>query len=335
MLELRTLVHWYPRDVRLWALTFVVGIGVAHADDVLPPPPPTTPPWHAPENAQRAANLHRARGDELFAAHDYAAAVVAYTESLEIWNNPVTRLQLAITLLRLDRYSRAADELESAMQYGDGPFTPEQRSELQSYTKLVAGSVGTIEAECTQANASISLDGTPWFTCPATQSRRVDVGEHVIAASQRGYHARSQTVRIIGGSSTRVHIDLRSFDDAYETQHRYPTWLPPTLVGAGAVTMIVGLLVARSGWSMMDDYDRRIAQECSVNGCNLDDPALAELTDLRDRAQTRDSIGTWTMVGGAAVLVSGVVLYFTNTETRRLRVDASPHGAAVTASVRF
>lgn len=324
------------RRSQLWALTVLFSVGGAHADDELPPPPPTTPPWmRASANAQQAANVYRERGDELFAAHEYAEAVVAYTESLEIWNNPVTRLQLAITLLRLDRYSRAADELESAMQWGDGPFTPEQRSELQNYQKLVAGSIGTIEVECTQANASISLDGMPWFTCPATQLRRIDVGDHVIAASQRGYHARSQTVRIVGGSATRVRVDLRSFEEAYETQHRYPTWLPPTLVGAGAATMIVGLLVARSGWSMMDDYDRRVAEECSVNSCNPSDPGFAELQDLRDRAETRDTVGTWTMVGGALVTATGVVLYFTNKETRRLRVDVGPSTTGVTATASF
>jgi tetratricopeptide (TPR) repeat protein len=313
--------------VRLWALSFVVGIGVAHAD---------APPWMVvPDAAQNEANAFRTRGDELFAAHSYEEAAVAYTESLELWNNPITRLQLAITFLRLDRYVAAADELESASQYGDAPFTPEQRNELQSYKKLVAGSIGTIEVNCSQANASLSLDGKPWFTCPSTQSRRVDVGDHVIAASQRGYHARSQTVRIIGGSTTRIHVDLRSYNEAYETQHRFPTWLPPSLVGAGAAAMIVGLLVARSGWSKMNEYDQRVAAECSINGCNFNDPSFADLDDLRDSADFRDKAGTWTMLGGAAVLATGVILYLTNTETRRLRVDASPTSVAATASLRF
>mgnify|MGYP006144619853 CR=1 FL=1 len=55
----------------------------------------------------------------------------------------------------------------------------------------------------------------------------------MIAASQPGYHARSQTVRIVGGATARIHLGLRSQDEAYETHHRYPTWLPPSVLGAG------------------------------------------------------------------------------------------------------
>jgi len=286
------------------------------------------------ENKARANDL-RTRGDARFAEHGYDAALAAYTESLAVWENPVTRLQIAVTLLRLERYADAEESLELAGKYGSRPFTPEQANQLQSYKKLIAGSVGTIEVYCSEANAKLSLDGRPWFSCPATKARRVDIGSHVITASQPGYQTRSKDIVIRGSSTTRLHIDLRSYEEAYETRHRYPTWLPPTLVGAGAATLVVGLLVARSAWSMMDDYDQRIAQECAVNGCDLNDPAFADLQDLRERAESRETAGTWTMVGGALVMVSGVVLYFTNTQTRHLRVDASPTGVAATASFRF
>ena len=120
----------------------------------------------------------RAKADAFFAEQSYEPALTAYRESIAVWNHPVTHLQMAIVLVRLERYAAADEALTAAYRHGDAPFTPEQLNQLSSYRKMIGGSVGTIEVNCSQANASIALDGTPWFTCPATQSRRVDVGEH-------------------------------------------------------------------------------------------------------------------------------------------------------------
>jgi hypothetical protein len=123
--------------------------------------------------------------------------------------------------------------------------------------------------------------------------------------------------------------------------YRWPRWIPWTVLGGGAALAGIGLAFNFSGSSRMNDYDQRIASSCAVNGCNLSNPQTpaeqafaAELNDLRESAETRQTIGLVTLLAAGAGLVTGVVLVVLNRpEAHTLKVDLVPQQGGATATV--
>lgn len=123
--------------------------------------------------------------------------------------------------------------------------------------------------------------------------------------------------------------------------YRWPRWVPWTVVGGAVALGGLGMLVNFSANSMMNEYDQRVASECAVNGCNLDDPqtpaehAVADdLNSLRESAERRDRIGLVMIVGAGAAVITGVVLVVLNRPQRHvLKLDLVPAQGGATATV--
>src|SRR4051812_25282779 len=132
----------------------------------------------------------------LVVKRDHANAVEKYRAAIALWNHPKIQLNLAMSLLTLERYLEAADALEQALRYGQEPYSPEDYAEALNFRKLVDGRIGVIEASCDQAGAKISLDGKPWFTCPGKQQQRVLADQHAVTGELKGYLTRTRPVAV-------------------------------------------------------------------------------------------------------------------------------------------
>lgn len=119
--------------------------------------------------------------------------------------------------------------------------------------------------------------------------------------------------------------------------YRWPRWIPWSVFGGGLGVAGIGLLVEWAAISDANEYDQAVASTCAVNGCNLTNPQTPEekaLNDLRDRAETRNTIATVVLVAGAATLVTGVVLLVLNKPiARKVTVDVVPAPGGASASV--
>ena len=122
-------------------------------------------------------------------------------------------------------------------------------------------------------------------------------------------------------------------------ERRFPTWVPWTVAGGGAVTLGIGVLLQFNARSLMDEYDRGVASECAVTGCDFNNPQPgsreAQLIELRDRAESRNTMSVVTLGVGAAALATGIVLLVLNEPRRRPMVNANVTGDAATATVRW
>src|SRR5439155_6363082 len=82
-------------------------------------------PWSqgVPEATQQRANALFAEGNQLFAQQAHGPALDKYHAAIALWDHPLIRFNMAVTLIRLDRVLEAADELDRALRYGAQPFT--------------------------------------------------------------------------------------------------------------------------------------------------------------------------------------------------------------------
>lgn len=302
----------------------LVAHAVAHADSATP--------WAdgIPHEQQAQANEVFAQANQLFAKQAYTEALGKYEAAIARWDHPMIRFNMAVTLIRLDRYLQAADALDKALHYGAAPFTPELYQQAMDYQKLVAGRVAWIEPSCRQPGARVAIDGKPVFNCPATQRIRVLAGEHQIVAEAEGYMPLTRRVVVAGGATARVPLDLIPVDSV-TLEYPVRRWLPWSVAGAGGAIALGGLAFWISGKSQMDRFDREYAIECAAS-CESDLSQHRALRDQRDGALLKNGIGVTMIAIGGAAIAGGVIWAVLNRPHRvlpRLELQPVTGGASV------
>ena len=300
---------------------------VAAADDVQPKP------WAegVALDKQHEAEAIFAEGNTLFAEQSHAAALDKYRAALAIWDHPLIRFNLAVTLIRLDRVLEAADDLERALRFGAAPFKPELYEQALDYQRLLAGRIGTLSVSCDQPDARVQLDGKSWLACPGQKTERTLVGEHTVVAERRGYLTSSRRLVVTGGATVKHAVELVSLDKAVVLEYRYPRWIPWTVLGAGAAITLGGAATWFVGRGEMNDFDNEFAQECSVTGCEHDLANHPALRAPRDAALLKRTIAITMMIAGGATTVGGVVLTIANRPRRVLPIEVAPSSGGAMA----
>lgn len=306
-----------------------------------PPAPPEPPkPWAegVPTQTQTQANQLFSEANQLFAQQAHAPALEKYAAAIALWDHPMIRFNMAVTMVRLDRILEAAETLEAALRFGTQPFTPELYQRALDYQRLVTGRIGTLTASCAQAGGQVQLDGKPWFSCPGKQTRRVMSGAHAIVAEAPGYLTISRKAVVEGGGAASEQLDLVAIDSAVRLVYPRPRWIPWTAAGLGVGVALGGFGVWFSGRRQLDRFESVFAQECPA-GCEADLSMHQALADQRDGALLKGKIGVSMMIAGGVVAVTGVVWATVFNRARRVLPDmeVAPTSGGMTgaASWRF
>ena len=310
--------------VAIFAMT---GVALADGD---------TTPWAQGVSAETQAQANELffEANRLFAEQAHAPAVDKYRAALALWDHPLIRFNLAVTLIRLDRVLEAADELDRAMRFGEAPFSKELYRQAQDYHALLAGRVGDVEATCDQRGVRVELDSKPWFVCPGTQRQRVLAGEHAVIGTLAGHLTTSRRIVVGGGAVARERVALVSFDRAVVLRYKLNRAVPWSVVAAGVAIAGSGLATWFSGRSQLDQYYNDLATTCP-NGCPLSSQPL--LAHERSGALFKGKLGDGLMIGGGVVALIGAALVFVNRPQRVLPdVEVQPrNGATVGIALRF
>lgn len=307
-----------------------------------PEPIDTTPkPWAegVPQDQQDKASALYEEGNQLFGQQAHAPALEKYKAALALWDHPLIRFNLAVTEIRLERILEAADDLDSALRYGDKPFKPELYQQALDYQALVKNQVGFIEASCDQPGARLLLDGKPWFDCVGTKKQRVLAGEHAITGEKKDFLTQSEKVVVSGGETESRKIKLVPLDSAVVLRYPHRRWVSWTMTGVGVAVGLGGLGTWFAGKNQMDQFEADFSVQCQ-NGCEpgLTDPSHRSLAAQRDSAELKDKVGVGMMAVGGAVAVTGIVLTILNRPERVLpNVEVQPKsgGAVTTVGWRF
>jgi hypothetical protein len=303
---------------------------VAHADSAAP--------WEVGvSDAQQAkANALFAEANNLFAEKAHPAALEKYKAAIALWDHPMIRFNMAVTLIRLDRMLEAADELEKALRYGATPFTPELYEQALDYQALVKKQLGVIEVTCTEPGAHIVLDGKPWFDAPGTKQMRTTSGEHSIVGEKKGYMTVARRVVVTGGKTATESVQLFPVESAIVVEYKHPRWMPWTLGGISAAIGAGGIALLVVGNNQMDRFTDAFIRECP-SGCDLS--MHPELAKDQDSAMLKTNIGMGMLIGGGVTVAGAIVWGVTNRRTRRigphLEVSPGTSGATATATWTF
>ena len=297
------------------------------------------PPWAqgVPEATQAKANELFAEGNALFAQLAHAAALDKYRAAIALWDHPMIRFNMAVTLVRLDRMLEAADELDKALRFGATPFTSELYQQALDYQNLIRRQLGNIEIRCDLPGTQILLDGKPWFVAPGSQKLRVAGGEHIVVAERKEYLTITRRLVVAGGSTASEKLNLVPLESAVIVEYPQPRWLPWTVTAVGAAAGFGGLGLWLHAKKRLDDFDRDYTQKCST-GCPMDPETYNSLVARQDSALLEGKVGVSMMVAGGAVAVGGVIWAIMNRPTRRLpKVEVAPTsgGAAAAATWSF
>src|SRR6185503_17001757 len=211
------------------------------------------------------ATADQERANALFAEANRFYAQQAYAPAVAIWDHPVIRFNLAVTLFKVERYVEAGEALDAALKFGNQPFSAEQLAQIGEYQTKLRDHIGELTARCTGDATHVSLDGKEWFTCPGTQTRRVIAGEHAIVAETAAQH-----ISVAAGTKVSTVIRQGSLE---RVERRWPTWIPWT-VGLSGCAAIVGA-------GVVSFYARTKYDEYAQNGIVIssDKYTIQEATD--------------------------------------------------------
>ena len=303
-------------------------------------------PWEEGVSAQNMAaaeGLYK-EGNVLFAQKAYGAALEKYQKAIKLWDHPLTRNNLAITKIRLDRIVEAADDLEAALRFGPDPFeTTKEYEDALERRRLVERSLGKLEVDCTQRGTSILLDGKPWLSCPGKKSVRVLTGEHILVGEAPDTELMTVSRRLVvaSGKTSTATVTLLPVGTNVTYVYPKPRWLPWTVTTGGVALGLGGVALWLVGRDQMRSYQQRFDILCETSCSNtLDENEIERtLADQKESAMRKGTIGITMMATGGAVAVGGAIwALFINRPMRVMpTVEAAPTagGASASATWRF
>jgi tetratricopeptide (TPR) repeat protein len=322
---------------KLIVVALCVGVGTAAADDTAKTPQNNEKagtnetlqnggdvrPW-----AQGVSTSEQQAALKLF--HDgnvslnsglFAKAADNYRAALKHWDHPAIHYNLALAQMNLDQTIEAYDNMQAAVKYGEAPLQSKDKFDnAKQYIVLLEKQVASVSVACDKPGAKVSLDGKEVFVAPGKYETRVLTGKHQFVAEKQGYTTRINAPYIGPGEKFRIELKLYTAEELTRYHRKWnATWVPWTVMGAGAVIAFGGALAEFSANSTYEQYDHKVAL-CNMNnqGC----PSSKELTDLKSSGDSKKTLGFIGYgVGAGAILVGAALAYINRPEAYQIRAE--------------
>jgi hypothetical protein len=288
------------------------------------PAPAEEPPWSRGVSAEQRARAQALleEGNELFLRAQHRDALSRYQLAVQTWDHPAIRFNIVRALIQLDRPVEAYENLELALRHGSAPLEEQIYAEAQAYQRLLRGRIAELEIAAAQDGVVVTLDGRSFLRGPGMQRTRLLPGAHQIVGKKAGHLTVTRDVVVLPGANDIVEITLPTFAEATVTTRRWAMWKPWAVLGAGAATIGLGVLLERESAADLDQYRADLDRLCREVPCR--ESELPEETRALERDSVlghRLAIGSF-VLGGAAVL-TGLTLVVLNRPTSVLPDDAA------------
>lgn len=242
----------------------------------------------------------------------FRTAAKLYRDALAHWDHPAIHYNLALALMNLDQPIEVYQSLNKALKYnpkdGLAPLDSDKYDRAKNYMLLAQKQVAYVDITCDKPGAKVAVDGNVVFIGPGRYQGLVRIGKHSFVAEKEGYVTSVEAPYIGPGETMRFALTLYSAKELTRYRRRWSrTWFPWSVAGGGGALAIAAGVLYASGRSDVRDFDARITR-CGPTGC----PITAELTDMRDRASSKQTLA-WVGVGvGTATIAAGVLLAYIN-----------------------
>ena len=248
-------------------------------------------------------------GNGMFEESRHAPALAKYREALALWDHPSIRYNIAVCLIHLDQPLQAFESLEVALRYGESALGGEVHRQALTYKKLLLGQLARLSVGTKEPGAEVLLDGERLVIGPGVAERLVLPGVHQLVAAKRGFLTETRSPTLLPGKKTELDLHLVPLGTLTKTTHRWPTWKPWVVFGAGLLVAAIGIPLLLDGRATVTAFRTQFDASCP-NGCKASDQALAFAT--YDRGQAEQSSATVMFAVGGAIVASAVVLLILN-----------------------
>lgn len=300
-------------------------------------------PWAkgVSHDEQEAARALFDQGNALLRDSIFVGGAEKYKEALTHWDHPAIHYNLVLALLNLDQPIEVYQHLQKAMQYGAAPLGDDKFQQAKAYMTLVEKQLARVDIRCELDGAKVVMDGRPLFTAPGHYQELVRAGPHTIVATREGYLTRETSPSLAPGKTTSLDLVLYSSEDLTQYKRRWATWIPWTVVGAGAAVALGGGLLHLGARSDFQKFDQGIV---ACGGCVPPDEVQSQY-DGGNRLQTL-AIASY-IVGGAAIAAGATLAYLNRPQPYRVTAEdldkkevavvpvIAPGAGGVMAMVRF
>lgn len=289
----------------------------------------STNPWE-----QNATPEHKAKAKQLVATGNQhlsdglmEKAAVAYRDAIKEWDHPAIWYNLALALVSLDQPVEMYEALLKAQRWQEmtpPPLDDEKYRKIRDYLILVEKQIATVEISCQKDGALVSLDGKKIFVVergkPNKYVGKVRVGKHTFVAEKPGFATPVDAPFIGPGETFRVELRLFTADELTRYRRRWTrTWMPYAVIGGGVLVGLVGGSLQLAAGSDFDAYDTAVARCIGDNRCGGQEDRLLE---MRDRGETKRTLGiVGYSVAGAAVVAGAALLYLNRRQAYLISTD--------------
>jgi tetratricopeptide (TPR) repeat protein len=244
----------------------------------------------------------------------FPQAAARYREALRCWDHPAIHYNLALALINLNEPIEVFEQVNEGIKYGSEPIGQDKFDHAREYLKLVAGQLADVEVSCDKPGAKVALDGKEVFVAPGSHKAKVRVGKHTFYGEKEGYNARVTAPFIGPGETFRIELKLYTAEELTRYRRRWDrTWMPYTVIGAGALVGIIGGVFELSASSSYKDFDTAVAKcNTAAMGCASSTPGLV---DMRNSGDTKRTIGFVGYGVAGAAIATGAVLAYLNRRT--------------------
>lgn len=252
---------------------------------------------------QDEARARFERGVELFDEHEYERSLLEFERAYTLAHGYRVLYNIAQVNVALGRYASAVKSLNRYLAEGAAEIAPARVEDVQRQLGEARSRTANLHVRVDTEGADISLDDHPLATSPMDSSELVDSGQHRILVRKRGFYEVARVVRLAGGDSVDVDVQLEAMALAERTvvverpQTQMLPWIGWGTTGAlAAGAAVFGLFALNSS----SELDRLVHTEGTTQ---------ARRADQADTTATFATIST--VLGGAALLAAGAAIYFT------------------------
>lgn len=161
----------------------------------------------APKADKTDARSLLASGLKLFQAKDYLGALAVFRDANERFPSTKLLLNIATTLVRLDRKAEAANTYQRWLDAADSD--PAKRAEVSKQLAALDRDVGLLVFGITPADAEVQLGASDdWLPVATTPRFRVAPGAVTVRARREGHDPGEKQVRVAAGESLAVELAL-------------------------------------------------------------------------------------------------------------------------------